>query len=277
MKLNGNEKIELCAEKNSEPQWTISQLTLEQLLNDFILSSIKRGIECTEKPIKEDIKYLSINNIMITKKTRIHARFNISLREYPKDNDSKIDFECMFGYLDISDFYNAIMDLYFDYSDIFNTKIDNIKIKLIDIEIFKPISFTPKGFINSKVLKQYDLDGQISILSYFLKSQKWEFINNNIIFTELINDKLVDLLVKQFNSNNIIDIESQKKYTLDCANTLGINDFKKNIEEKIKKEKSSVEKSKKIIDETQEYYALNLHKYRMRFNKGGTNRWKKAL
>ena len=51
-----------------------------------------------------------------------------------------------------------------------------------------PVSFTDKGFINSKFLKQYDLEGQIYILEYMLRKEQWKIENDKIIFPSITND-----------------------------------------------------------------------------------------
>ena len=158
MKLTGNEWVSLSAEVNNEPIWIISQLTLNNLLNSHILENIESQLEKYGKVHKLSISSFSIDNIKITKRTRMHIKFNISLRKYPKDDNQHIDYECMYSYLDVSDFYNAIVDLFFEYAKIFNTSMSNIKLQLIEIEIMPPVTFTNSGFINSKTLSCYDLD-----------------------------------------------------------------------------------------------------------------------
>lgn len=277
MKLNGNEKVELCAEKNNEPQWTISQLTLDELLNTFILGKIKRGIECFGKPIKEDIKYFSINQMILTPKTRINTKFRISLKKFPKGSKFREEYECVYTLLDVSDFYNAVVDLYYDYSEFFYTKIDNIKIRLIELEIKTPLAFTEKGFINSNYINQYDLDGQISILSKFLRTQKWEFINNKIVFTELINDKFIEELVQLQEKEFFINHQKEKLYHIEHCEAVGISETKKYIEKSINEEIDNIEKLKKEVQIKQEICSLNLIKYIPKFDKGGKNRWKQIL
>lgn len=58
------------------------------------------------------------------------------------------------------------------------------------------VSFTDEGFINSKYLKQYDLEGQIYILEYMLRNEQWKFENNKIIFPSITNDIQVQQITK---------------------------------------------------------------------------------
>lgn len=71
----------------------------------------------------------------------------------------------------------------------------------------KPLSvaFTDKGFINSKFLKTYDMEGQIYILDYMLRNEQWKFEDNKIVFQNITNDiqmkqitKLQELDLKDF-------------------------------------------------------------------------------
>jgi len=68
-----------------------------------------------------------------------------------------------------------------------------------------PVAFTDKGFINSKFLKTYDMEGQIYILDYMLRNEQWKFEDNKIVFPNITNDiqmkqitKLQELDLKDF-------------------------------------------------------------------------------
>lgn len=267
MNLTGNEWVSLCAEEANKPIWTISQLTLDALLNVHILGDIKKGLKYNGKAEKFEISYLTINDMIISKGTRITPKFRVSLRKYPENDKVKKDFECIFSYLDINDFYNGVIDLYFDYAEIFNTNIENIKLDLIEMEIMPPVAFTNKGFINSEKLTQYDLDGQISILANLLKTQKWEITNNKIIFTELINENLVQKLLKLFETEFIINHEEQKNMAIDYCEALGTYKAREEIKNNIQKEKSRLSVLQDKVNNSQEFYSLNLRKYIPKFDK----------
>lgn len=276
MKLTGKENARLCIEMNNKETWTNSHYTLEELFEDDILCSIVAPVKIKKKISEKEVKFFSIGDTIMDKRTRINAKFRVSLK-YKVDKKMPEEFECVCTYLDISDFYNFIVDLYIDYSETFNTDITNIRLKMIEIDIRPPVSFTNKGFINSNILNQYDLDGQIDILCHFLKTQKWEFINNKIIFTHLINDKFVQTLLKDFEKEMIIKNENQKNTTVNNCEALGIATFRKNIQNRIQKAKADKEKLETIISNNQDFYSLNLRKYNPKFTKLGNSNSKPII
>lgn len=111
-----------------------------------------------------------------------------------------------------------------------------------------PVSFTDKGFINSKFLKQYDLEGQIYILEYMLRKEQWKIENDKIIFPSITNDiqmkqitKLQELDLKDFyfdiradeiNRCSLMGINSQLRFIQ--VQKKKIQDEKENIKSEIK-------------------------------------------
>ena len=271
MKLTGKEKASLCIERNNKEEWTNERFTIKELLDSYILGSIAAPIEYNDKIEPQKVKYFTIGNTIMDKRTRINAKFHASLK-YPKNEKESIEFECVYTYLDISDFYNFIVDLYVEYAKEFNETITDINLKMIEIEIKNPLTFTNKGFINSNVLKQYDLDGQIDILLHLLKTQKWEIINDKIIFTELINDKFIQTLLEIFEKESIINNERQKNMVINNCEIHGIETVRKNIQNKIQEEKANKEKLETIIKDNQDFYTLNLRKYIPKFTKLGNKK-----
>lgn len=276
MKLTGKEKARLCIEIDNEEEWTNKQYTIKELLDSYILGTIAAPIKNNDKVQEKIVKYFFIDNTIMGKRTRINAKFRASLK-YPKNEKESIEFECVCTYLDISDFYNFIVDLYVDYAEAFNTTITDINLTIIEIEIRNPLAFTDKGFINSKILNQYNLDGQMDILLYLLKTQQWEIINNKIIFTELINDKFIQILLKVFEKKSIINNERQKNMIIDDCEIIGIETARKNIQDKIQKEKADKEKLETIIKNNKDFYALNLRKYIPKFTKLGNKKNKPII
>lgn len=271
MKLTGKEKARLCIERDNEEEWTNAQFTIQELFDSYILGSIVAPIKNNDKIKHKKVRYFSIGNTRMDKRTRINAKFRASLK-YPRNEKEDFDYECVGNYLEINDFYNFIVDLYVDYAKAFNTTITNINLKMIEIEVRNPLAFTDKGFINSKILTQYDLDGQIDFLLHFLKTQKWEIINNKIIFIELINDKFIQVLLESFEKESIINNERQKNVIINNCEIIGIETARKNIQDKIQKEKADKEKLETIIKNNQDFYALNLRKYIPKFTKLGNKK-----
>lgn len=278
MELTGKENARLCLETNNKEEWTNSRYTLEELFENDILGSIVAPLKINDKISEKEVKSFSIGDTIMDKRTRINAKFRASLKY---NTDKKIpedfDFECVCTYLDISDFYNFIVDLYIDYAEAFNTSVTNIRLKMIEIDIRLPVSFTNKGFINSNILNQYDLDGQRDFLYHFLKTQKWEIINNKIIFTHIINDKMVQVLLQDFKKETIINHECQKNIVINDCEIFGIETLRKNIQNKIQKEKAAKEKLERIINHNQLFYSLNLRKYRPKFTKLGNSNSKTII
>ena len=112
-----------------------------------------------------------------------------------------------------------------------------------------PVAFTDKGFINSKFLKTYDMEGQIYILDYMLRNEQWEFEDNKIVFPNITNDiqmkqitKLQELDLKDF----YFDIRADE---VNRCSLMGINSQLHSIQ--IQKKKIQDEKEN-IINEIKE-------------------------
>lgn len=112
-----------------------------------------------------------------------------------------------------------------------------------------PVAFTDKGFINSKFLKTYDMDGQIYILDYMLRNEQWKFEDNKIVFPNITNDiqmkqitKLQELDLKDF----YFDIRADE---VNRCSLMGINSQLHSIQ--IQKKKIQDEKEN-IINEIKE-------------------------
>ena len=112
-----------------------------------------------------------------------------------------------------------------------------------------PVAFTDKGFINSKFLKTYDMEGQIYILDYMLRNEQWKFEDNKIVFPNITNDiqmkqitKLQELDLKDF----YFDIRADE---VNRCSLMGINSQLHSIH--IQKKKIQDEKEN-IINEIKE-------------------------
>lgn len=115
----------------------------------------------------------------------------------------------------------------------------------------KPLSvaFTDKGFINSKFLKTYDMDGQIYILDYMLRNEQWKFEDNKIVFPNITNDiqmkqitKLQELDLKDF----YFDIRADE---VNKCSLMGINSQLHSIQIQKKKIQDEKENIKNEIKE----------------------------
>lgn len=133
MKLTGKESVSLYTEKDGERNFTICALNLDQLLNNFILDRMCLNLI---KNKKEQLVtgYLTINNTKISKGTKVSLKFQISLNETITGLENK-NYTAIHSDLDISDFYNLVVELFDYYACKLNTVIDNIRVELIEIEI----------------------------------------------------------------------------------------------------------------------------------------------
>lgn len=133
MKLTGKENVSLYTEKDGERNFTISQLNLDQLLNIFILDKMCR--ELVKGKIEKLVTgYLTINDIKISKGTKVYVKFQASLKETIVGLENT-KFAAIQDKLDISEFYNHVVELFEFYAHELDTVIDNIKLELIELKI----------------------------------------------------------------------------------------------------------------------------------------------
>lgn len=133
MKLTGKESVSLYTEKDGERNFTICALNLDQLLNIFILD--RMGLELIKnKTEKLDTGHLTINDMKISKGTKVSVKFRVSLK---KSIFKNIKYIIINQHLDISEFYNYVVELFDFCAYELNTVIDNIKLELFDLEILK--------------------------------------------------------------------------------------------------------------------------------------------
>jgi len=135
MKLTGKESVSLYTEKDGERNFTICALNLDQLLNNFILDRMCLNLI---KNKKEQLVtgYLTINNTKISKGTKVSLKFQISLNETITGLENK-NYTAIHSDLDISNFYNLVVELFDYYACKLNTVIDNIRVELIELEVLK--------------------------------------------------------------------------------------------------------------------------------------------
>lgn len=133
MKLTGKESVSLYTEKDGERNFTICALNLDQLLNIFILD--RMCLQLIKNKVEKLVTgYLTINDIKISKGTKVYVKFQVSLKEtIPGLENTKYD--AVHQNLDISDFYNHVVELFEFYAYELDTVIDNIRVELVELEI----------------------------------------------------------------------------------------------------------------------------------------------
>lgn len=120
--------------------------------------------------------------------------------------------------------------------------------------IEKPLSlaFTDKGFINSKLLNEYDLDGQIYELTYLLRTQNWKIENNIIIFPEIKDDIIVsDLIAINTNKYILQLLENRRNEIINCSIN-GIEKSINTIEKEIQQYKKRIKCCQQRIEESKQ-------------------------
>lgn len=135
MKLTGKESVSLYTEKNGERNFTICALNLDQLLNIFILDRMCLNL-IKNKTEKLVTGYLTIDDIKISKGTKVSVKFQVSLKESISGLENT-KYDAVHQNLDISDFYNHVVELFDFYAYELDTVIDNIKLELIELEQLK--------------------------------------------------------------------------------------------------------------------------------------------
>ncbi len=112
----------------------------------------------------------------------------------------------------------------------------------------KGMIFTDKGFTNSIYMQQYDLEGQIYILGYMLRKEKWKIENNKIIFPDVKNETQIKKIVKMNEldlKDFYFDIRAEE---IDRCRMVGID----SQAQYIKTQKIKIERQKQALDNSQE-------------------------
>lgn len=136
MKLTGKEIVSLDAEKNGEYYFGIYDKSLNELLNVYLLDKYCMQLIKNNKTGKLVTNYLKINEMKIAKGTKVSVKFRISLKKsIPLLKNTKYIATC--PRLDISEFYNHVIELFDLWAYELNTVIDNIKLELIELEILE--------------------------------------------------------------------------------------------------------------------------------------------
>lgn len=120
--------------------------------------------------------------------------------------------------------------------------------------IKKPLSvaFTDKGFINSELLNEYDLDGQIYELTYLLRTQNWKIENNRIVFPEIKDETMVSDLIAINTNKYILQLLEARKNEITNCSIYGIQNSSNRIEKEIQHYKNRIESCQQRIEESKQ-------------------------
>lgn len=136
MKLTGKEIVSLQTQKNGECNFTVSEKSLNKLLNVCILDKFCMQLIKNKKEEKLFTNCLTINDMKISKGTKVSLKFRASLKkDIPFPKKTKYIATC--NNLDISEFYNQVIELFDFYAYALDTVIDNIKLELVELEILE--------------------------------------------------------------------------------------------------------------------------------------------
>lgn len=132
MSYTGKEWSSIQLEENGKPQFCWCNITLFHLLNTGIKNMIISYLKKDEEIKKYTTDFITINDLKLSKGTKVNVKFLISLKEdyynlYPK----KLLAELI--NIDVMDIFNEIIDLFDNYSYELDTDIDNIIIELTEI------------------------------------------------------------------------------------------------------------------------------------------------
>lgn len=109
------------------------------------------------------------------------------------------------------------------------------------------LTFNEKEAFNSKILNQYDIDGQRAFFGYLIKSEKWTVERGEIIFPNITSKERIQKLLKDFD----IDIKRYNvqimKQDLRNISVLGLASF----EDKVKKIEKEIKGNEKRGKERQ--------------------------
>jgi len=133
MKLTGEEKVCLCTEKDGKSCFTISDITFNELLNDFMVKRMLERLKVRGDNEKLTTSYLIINNEKYLSNAVVNIKIDVSYKEYIpiiSDFTSRVQYE-----LKIKNFFNFIVETIDLSAYEFDTDIDNINLDIKEFEV----------------------------------------------------------------------------------------------------------------------------------------------
>ena len=136
MKFTGKEWSSIQVKEYNKPKFCWCHITLYHLLNTGIKSIITGNLKKYGDIKKYPTDYITINDLKLSKGTKVNIRFLVSLEEdyynlYPEKLSAYL------SNIDVTDIYNNIVTLFEDYAYELDTDIDNIIIELTELEILR--------------------------------------------------------------------------------------------------------------------------------------------
>lgn len=106
------------------------------------------------------------------------------------------------------------------------------------------LSFNNEDLFNNDILKQYDEDGQLSIVGYLMRNKKFIIEDNNIIFPTITSQSKIRQVIDEYNKDYIKGYLKTQKTILDEVLVFGITETKDRLDDKIRE----LEKEEKKIN-----------------------------
>lgn len=111
---------------------------------------------------------------------------------------------------------------------------------MIDNENF--LTFDDNNLFNSKLLHQYDEDGQKGFLGFLLRYKNWKIDKNKIVFPDIKNQRHIKSILKEYD----LDIKKFsyqiQKQTLNDVSVFGLD----RIEQNLKNEYKEIQKDNRM-------------------------------
>lgn len=134
MKLTGEEKVCLYTEKDGKNCFIISNITFNDLFNDFIVNRMLERLKTRGDNEKLTTCYITIDNEKYLSNAIVSIKIDVSYKEYIpiiSDFTSRVQHDR----LRIKDFYNFIVETIDISAYEFDTVIDNINLDIKEFEV----------------------------------------------------------------------------------------------------------------------------------------------
>ncbi len=96
------------------------------------------------------------------------------------------------------------------------------------------LKFDNKNLFNSKLLQQYDEEGQKGYLGYLIQNRYWKIENNKLIFPDIDSNKKIKEVIEEYTTNSIKNNINAKEQALSDALMYGIDEVMQNLKNRQK-------------------------------------------
>lgn len=109
----------------------------------------------------------------------------------------------------------------------------------------KVLKYIEKEEFNSNILKQYDKEGQKYFLGYLLrKGYNFNIKDGAIEFKDITSEDKIKEIIEKYNNESIIENLYLKKEVVKAISVIGINEYNKTLDRKIRTLRIKESKSK---------------------------------